>query len=430
MNKKLKILLIVLAAVVVFIAAVVIIVSVRGAGTPAATPEPTATPKPTPEPTASAEPDPESLVTADIAVAGDLVMNAGLITEAMDANGNFSFASIFGITSSYIENADYAVCSLGTTFSEGTGYTAYPMYKSPDILATSIAGVGFDIVNTATSHAVDSYKAGIGYTLDTLEAAGLAHVGTYRSEEERAESSGVSYAEVNGIKLAFLSYTCSTNKVAVTGFEYAVNVCTTDYLTDCAEVDYDLMKADMKAAHDAGADVIFVLMSWGGELETQPDAQQTEIADFLFAQGADVIIGGHTRVPQRMEKTEITDVYGETRERFICYSLGNLLSCQNDENTDISAILNIEFTKNTDSGETRISSVFYDPIYMADLYDFGVEDFGWHYRLVDLHAAIDAYDSGEPWEFMTGELYSDMVSSLSALHDLFGEEFDRAALSE
>lgn len=444
MNKKLKVLLIVLGAAVLFIAAVVVFVVVSGTHytRPPVQPElsdvPTASPpreradkpSPLPSPAEADEPDPEDLLTANIAAAGDLVMNSGLITEAMDKDGNFSFASIFGITDRYIKNADYAVCSLATTFSGGTAYTAHPLYKSPDILATSIAGVGFDLVNTATSHAVDSGKAGISYTLDTLEAAGLSHVGTYRTPEERAETSGAAFADVNGIKIAFVSYTCDTNQVAVSGFDYAVNVCTEDYLTGRKTVKYDLIEADLKAAHDSGADVIFVFMSWGDLLGTEPNRQQQEMADFLFAHGADVIVGGHTRVPQKMEKVEAEDIYGVSKERFVCYSLGNLLSCLNDEYTNISAILNIGFTKNTKTGETTISSVKYDPIYMADLYDFGIEDFNWHYRLVDLHAAINSYESGDTWNFMTGAVYSDMVSSLGDLHMLLGEEFDRGDTAE
>lgn len=73
-----------------------------------------------------------------------------------------------------------------------------------------------------------------------------------------------------------------------------------------------------------------------------------------------------------------------------------MLSCQNDEYTDISALVNIQLTKDTDTGEVWISDVSYKPIYMADLYDYGINDYGWHYRMVDLHAAINSYESGTP----------------------------------
>ena len=157
---------------------------------------------------------------------------------------------------------------------------------------------------------------------------------------------------------------------------------------------------------------------------------QNDLADYLFEQGADVIIGGHTRVPQPMEMREVTDIAGDTKTGYICYSLGNLISCQNDIYTNISAIVNIELTKGADSGKAWVSQVTYEPIYMVDLYDYGIDDYGWHYRLANLHAAIDAYDSGEPWAFMTGEIYVDMVSALEDLHGFFGAELDRQNVEE
>ena len=107
-----------------------------------------------------------------------------------------------------------------------------------------------------------------------------------------------------------------------------------------------------------------------------------------------------------------------------------MLSCQNDEYTDISALVNIELTKDTDTGETWISDVSYKPIYMADLYDYGINDYGWHYRMVDLHAAINSYESGSPWEFITDEVYKDMSAALDAVHEFFGAELDSAVKAE
>ena len=60
--------------------------------------------------------------------------------------------------------------------------------------------------------------------------------------------------------------------------------------------------------------------SWGTEFATQPTDQQYEIADFLFENGADIIIGGHCRVPQPMELRTVKDADGNERKGFICYS--------------------------------------------------------------------------------------------------------------
>lgn len=430
MNKKFKIVLITVLAAIVLVVAVIVIASLVKPNAPAensAPPVVADTLPPTDEPENTPEPSPEHVntVTSTLAVGGDIVMHTGLNGEAMGDTG-YDYVPIFGILKDFIASADYSVCSLVTTFAEGANYTAYPLFKSPTDLAASIAQVGFNLVNTATSHCVDSFKDGIDYTLDTLDAAGLSHVGTYRTQEERDASGNRYMADINGINVAFLAYTCDTNSVPVAGFEYAASICALDYLGGGTKIDYDLMQADISSAREAGADIVFVFMSWGTEFATEPNEQQVEIADFLFENGADIIIGGHCRVPQRMELRTVKDAEGNERTGFICYSLGNMLSCQNDEYTDISALVNIQLTKDTDTGEVWISDVSYKPIYMADLYDYGINDYGWHYRMVDLHAAINSYESGTPWEFITDEVYRDMADALEAVHEFFGAELDSA----
>ena len=430
MNKKFIIVLITVLAAIVLVVAVIVIASLVKPNAPAensAPPVVAGTLPPTDEPENTPEPSPEHVntVTSTLAVGGDIVMHTGLNGEAMGDTG-YDYVPIFGILKDFIASADYSVCSLVTTFAEGANYTAYPLFKSPTDLAASIAQVGFNLVNTATSHCVDSFKDGIDYTLDTLDAAGLSHVGTYRTQEERDASGNRYMADINGINVAFLAYTCDTNSVPVAGFEYAASICALDYLGGGTKIDYDLMQADISSAREAGADIVFVFMSWGTEFATEPNEQQVEIADFLFENGADIIIGGHCRVPQRMELRTVKDAEGNERTGFICYSLGNMLSCQNDEYTDISALVNIQLTKDTDTGEVWISDVSYKPIYMADLYDYGINDYGWHYRMVDLHAAINSYESGTPWEFITDEVYRDMADALEAVHEFFGAELDSA----
>lgn len=426
MNSKLKIALIAIAVLVVLAIVIIVSLSVGGEPDASATPQATAgvTPSAVPSATPSEQPDePSSTTTAAIAVGGDIVMHTGLNTEAY-SSGEYDYTPIFGVLPDLISNADYAVCSLVSTLADGGTYTAYPLFRSPTSIADAISSVGFDLVNTATSHLADSYKDGIDSTLDALDAAGLNHVGTYRTQEERDSSGNRTMVDINGISVAFLAYTCDTNNVPVSGFEYAASICATDYLTGGTEIDYELMDSDIAAAREAGAELVFVFMSWGTEFSTSPSDLQYEIADGLISAGADVIIGGHCRVPQPMEMRTVRLDDGTERTAFVCYSLGNLLSCQNDDYTDISAILNIEITRNDDTGETVVSGVSYRPIYMADLYDYGINDYDWHYRVVDLHNAIAAWESGDDWGFMTEEIYTDMVIALEAAHEFFGGEFD------
>ena len=46
--------------------------------------------------------------------------------------------------------------------------------------------------------------------------------------------------------------------------------------------------------------------------------------------------------------------------------------------------------------------------------------------MVDLHAALDSYENGTPWEFITDDVYYDMAAGLEALHEFYGAELDYA----
>ena len=72
--------------------------------------------------------------------------------------------------------------------------------------------------------------------------------------------------DVGGIKLAMLAYTFSTNGLPVDSeHPYSVSVYTTDYMTDCSAVDYDLIQSDLDKAGQSGADAIAVYVHWGNE---------------------------------------------------------------------------------------------------------------------------------------------------------------------
>ncbi len=372
----------------------------------------------TPSPTPSGE-----TVRARLAVAGDIVPHDGLNAEARRADGSYDYKDVFRGAAAYIEDADYAVATLETTFAGTAEYTGYPLFKSPDGLAVSLKNLGFDLINTGSKHCMDSFKGGLVRTLDVLDENGIAHVGTYRTQEERDASNGIAFAEINGIKIAFLSFTYGTNGIPVDEFPYVTNVFYKDYMTTLREIDYERIDADMAAARESGADVIAVFMHWGAEYQTTPNRDQYALADHLFEQGADLILGGHTHVPEPMELRKVTDLNGREKTGYICFCLGNLVSCQVDLYTNLTAVVNIDLEKDLGSGETVIKNVKYVPLFMMNLYDYGITDAGWRYRLLDLRAASDAYKNGSS-DYMTEPMYRSMQEGLENLRSIMGAEFD------
>ncbi len=367
--------------------------------------------------------EPEAPIDVRLTFAGDIVAHSGLNEQAKREDGSYDYATVFGDLQNAISGADFAACTMETTFPNVTEYTGYPRFQSPAGLATSLKSIGFDLINTANNHSMDSWQSGLNRTLDVLDQNGLAHIGTYRSQEERDQNNGIVVQEINGLRFAFLSFTYGTNGIPVTGMEYAVNVFFNDYMTTLSDVNYERLAADMEAARNLDTDMIVVMMHWGNEYQTSPAKYQQELSDFLFQEGADLIIGGHPHVPEPMELRRVTDKEGKEKTGFIVYSLGNLISCQDDPYTRLTAVLDIDVQKNPETGETYLKHISYRPMYMVDLRDMGVSA-DWRYRLWNLQEAISAYEAGDSLAVMNDGFYGTLTANLQDLHSVLDPEFD------
>lgn len=375
----------------------------------------------------------ENAFSINLAVAGDIVCHEGLNLEAHNAeNDTYDYSAIFAEATGILTSANFATACIETTFPDTKNYTGYPTFASPEGLAKSLADSGIDLLSTASNHALDAYVGGLKRTLDVLDENGLAHVGTYRSREERDANNGITLVEVDGVKIAFLAYCYGTNGADYYDNDFCINIYSEDYKNGAGEIKYDLMSTDISAAKAMEPDIVAVYMHWGNEYATQPNSEQNEIADFLFYEGADIILGGHTHVPEPMELRELEDKDGNKKTGFIIYSLGNYISCQNDSLTNLTAILNIRITKDPDSGETWVSGVGYTPMFMVDLEDYGIDyiEAGWRYRLWNLHDAIDSFDKGDNRAVINDSLYAAMKDGLDNLHGILGSDYDLYYLND
>lgn len=310
------------------------------------------------------------------------VMHIPIINSCRTDDG-YDFTGLFDEARPYYESADYAAACIETTFN-GPPYSGFPQFCAPDQLAGDLKSVGLDLLSTASNHSLDTWFSGLTRTLDVLDGAGLDHVGTYRTQEERDT---VKVIDVGGIRLAVLAYTYGTNGLPKDEHPYCVNVFTTDYMTNCGVIDYELLKSDLARARQTDADAIAVFMHWGQEYATSPSAQQRELADFLFENGATLVLGGHVHVPQPMELRELPD----GRTGFLCYCLGNLISNQHDRYTNLTAAVSLELTKDGETGAVTVSDAEYVPMYMLHP-DASADG---RYHLLDLNRSIADCESGD-----------------------------------
>lgn len=342
-------------------------------------------------PTAVVEEKPKD-ITVNLAVIGDIMSHSSNFQDAYDSEtDSYDFSYVFEDIQKYIQNADLAIGNLETTFAgKDAIYSGYPNFNTPEQLAQDLKELGIDVVSTANNHSLDKKYSGLSSTLDELDKVGISHTGTYRSSEEQ---NTILTKDVNGINFAFLSFTYGTNGIPVpSGNEYCINL-----------IDKDLIVDQIEKAKELNPDVICVSMHWGEEYKLQQNKTQEELADFLFANGVDIIFGSHPHVLQPMEKRTITLEDGSTKDGFVIYSLGNFMSGQVAENTTNSIILNLKVTKHVDNTIT-IDSFDYVPIYM---YHTGANP-NVNYKIIDINKDIDSYEKGN--SNISENLYNTLVS--------------------
>ena len=222
---------------------------------------------------------------------GDIMCHNSQYKDAYNSNtGTYDFSYVFTDINEYVNSADISIGNLETTFAgKEKGYSNYPRFNTPEQLATNLKDFGIDVVSTANNHCMDANYTGLVSTLKYLDEAGIAHTGTNETKEKQNE---ILVKDVNGIKIAFLSFTYGTNGIPVpTDKSFAVNL-----------IDEELILEQIRLAKEQDPDLICTNMHWGIEYQLKQNAEQEKLADLLFENGVDIILGSHPHVLQPMEK--------------------------------------------------------------------------------------------------------------------------------
>ncbi|TCO09633.1 CapA family protein [Natronoflexus pectinivorans] len=265
---------------------------------------------------------------------GDIMGHGAQIESAERDEGRYyDYSENFKYIEPYFRSADVVVGNLEVTLA-GKPYKGYPLFSSPDELATALKESGVNVLVTANNHSCDRGRAGLERTIKVLDQHHFVRTGTFLDSTDMAKHHP-RIIHINGIKLALLNYTYGTNGIPVTQ-PNIVNL-----------IDKETMKQDLKLTKSMHPDKIIMFLHWGNEYATSPSNDQTELAEFLFEHGADIIIGAHPHVIQPMHLT-----YQNDREQLVVYSLGNFISNQRWELTDGGAMVRITLAKH--KGDTYI----------------------------------------------------------------------------
>ena len=328
------------------------------------------------ETVAQNEEEPKKDISFTITALGDVLCHNTQYWDAyIKETDTYDFSYVFENVKEYTQAGDVTIANLETSFADAP-YSNYPTFNSPASLATALKNIGVDIITTAGNHCLDKGYKGLTETIDVLDENKLEHLGTYKSEEDQQK---LFVKDINGAQVAFIDYTYGTNGIPIpTGKEYCVNV-----------IDKAKIKAEIEKAKEAKVDVIIACMHWGEEYHTKPVQAQEDLADFLFQNGVDIIIGNHPHVIEPFETREVTMPDGTKKQCFVAYALGNFTADQRDVNTRDSIIINLKVTKKAD-GTVSIDNADYIPLYIYKNPSLSLKKF----VIIDLKKSIAAYEDG------------------------------------
>ena len=272
---------------------------------------------------------------------GDIMGHDTQISSAFDNKTNtYNYEGVFNKVSPITKKADFTIANLEVTLA-GKPYKGYPQFSSPDELAIACKNNGIDILVTSNNHSCDRGKNGILRTINVLDSLKIRHTGTFKDSIDRINNN-LLIVKKNDIRVGLLNYTYGTNGIS------------TPEPTIVNRIDTLIMLTDIKNAKDSLLDKLIVILHWGNEYQSEPSDNQIQLAEFLFRNEVDIIIGSHPHVLQKMEFTEKSN---ESNERLIAYSLGNFVSNQRTRKRDGGAILQLTIEKK--DNEVKITNYGY-----------------------------------------------------------------------
>lgn len=268
--------------------------------------------------------------------AGDNLIHVPMLYGKEDGYGSF-----YENIREEVQKADIATVNQETIFVKDRALVSdFPKFGTPLEIGDAIAEAGFDVVTLANNHVLDKGTYGIDVTTSFYRRKGITYLGVHPTWEEQDENKEeITIIKKNGIRIALLNYTYGTNGIpSPEETPYLV-----ERLTEKGRVIRQLDEARERA------DAVIVFVHWGTEYSSEIDEQQQYFTELFLEHGVDVVIGTHPHVLQPYEK--LTGKQGQ--QMLVYYSLGNLISAQEQEACKIGGLAKFTVKKSLD-GEISI----------------------------------------------------------------------------
>ena len=260
--------------------------------------------------------DTEQETSARIMANGDLLYHIPIYRTALKEDGTYDFHENFEYVKPWLKQADLVIGDFEGTVNKDHYLAGYPLFNAPGEVMDAIKDAGYQVLDLAHNHILDSQIEGVFSTADAIEKAGMTPIGVYTHEPR--EKAPIVIKEVNGIKIALLAYSYGFNGIE----EY---ISKEDYDNHLSDLNEDKMKAEIERA-EKEADITVIMPQMGIEYQLEPTEEQKQLYHKMIDWGADIIFGGH---PHVVEPAETVEKDGD--KKLIIYSMGNFISNQRIE---------------------------------------------------------------------------------------------------
>ena len=329
----------------------------------------------------------EQETSARIMANGDLLYHDIIYISAKKADGTYDFHENFEYVKPWLKQADLVLGDFEGTVNKDHYLAGYPLFNAPGEVMDAIKDAGYQVLDLAHNHILDSQIEGVVSTADAIEKAGMTPIGVYTHEPR--DKAPIVIKEVKGIKVAILAYSYGFN-----GIEQSISQ--EDYNRYLSDLDEEKMKAEIERA-EKEADITIIMPQMGVEYQIEPTEEQKKLYHKMIDWGADIIFGGH---PHVVEPAETVEKNGD--KKLIIYSMGNFISNQRIETmqdvenakwTERGVLMDVTIKKK--SGKTTIETAQAHPSWVSRTPKGGYSPEGYPLYLYQTYILEDFIEGGK-----------------------------------
>ncbi|HWC57632.1 MAG TPA: CapA family protein [Candidatus Paceibacterota bacterium] len=253
---------------------------------------------PTVERRASTPPAPTAPIS--LIFVGDIMMDRGVKQSVLNNFGG-DYNALFA-NAPYLKNADIAFANLeGTVATSGHNVGSRFSFHMDPVSVGALKNAGFDIVSFANNHVGDWSMEAFTESLQHLRDNDILYAG---AGSDYADASAPRIIDVRGIKIGFLGATdVGPDWLAAKSDTPGIILASNPHLPNI------IATAKQKV------DILVMSFHWGVEY-SPANARQEALARGAIDAGADIIVGTHPHVMQRVEWYKGKPIF---------YSLGNFV---------------------------------------------------------------------------------------------------------